>query len=79
MDGDYLKTCEPEPKWVVKLSKACREKLDELGKKGYEILRAEVRFVVWWKGKTDEEETAIVLPSIYFQRTRAFKDRQRDS
>ena len=68
LDGEYLMTCEPRPVNAAKLSNACRAKLTELSEKGYAVQRAEVRFVVWWKGKEDENETLIVLPSVFLRR-----------
>jgi len=68
LDGEYLMTCEPRPVNAAKLSNACRAKLTELSEKGYAVQRAEVRFTVWWKGKEDENETLIVLPSVFLRR-----------
>lgn len=53
---------------VVKLSKAFREKLDHLRKKGYSPYLSNVRFVVAWKGENDESETAVLLPTIHLKR-----------
>lgn len=49
---------------IAKLSKACVENLDHHMQKGYFPISASVRFVVAWKGKEDEEETAVMLPKI---------------
>ena len=68
LGGDYLLTCTPNPVRIAKLSKARREKLAELAGKGYSVQRAEVRFVVWWKGEEDKEETEIFLPNLYLRR-----------
>lgn len=65
LDDDYLSTNDKKPVRVAKLSAACRARLADLHEKGYSVERAEVRFVVWWKGKDDEEETAIILPDLY--------------
>ena len=70
LEGEYLVTCEPRPVRVAKLSNACRTKLSELSEKGYAVQRAEVRFMVWWKGKDDEEETLIALPNLFFHQSR---------
>lgn len=71
LEGEYLVTCEPRPVRAAKLSNACRTKLSELSEKGYAVQRAEVRYTVWWKGKEDEEETLISLPSLFLRRTEA--------
>ena len=49
---------------VIKYSKAFKEKLDFLKAKGYEPTAATIRFILAWKGKDDENETAIVLPDL---------------
>lgn len=53
---------------VVKISKACREKLQILLEKGYKPYSADVRFIVAWKGEDDEAESAVVLPNIYLKK-----------
>lgn len=52
----------------AKMSKAFREKINVFLSRGYVVSGASVRFVVWWKGKTDVDETAIVLPKIYLKK-----------
>ncbi len=49
---------------VIKYSKAFKEKLDFLKAKGYESTAATIRFILAWKGKDDENETAIILPDL---------------
>ena len=49
---------------VIKYSKAFKEKLDFLKAKGYEPTTATIRFILAWKGKDDENETAIILPDL---------------
>ena len=53
---------------IVKLSKACRERLKTLHERGYIPYSASIRFIVAWKGKDDTEETAVVLPDIYLRK-----------
>ena len=57
-----------QPKTVVCLSKLCMNKLEVLAQKGYLPCRAEVRFIVAWKGEDDTTETAVLLPNIYLRR-----------
>ena len=52
-----------------RLSKHCLTNLENLSRKGYYPARAEVRFIVAWKGEEDTEETAILLPTIYLRRS----------
>lgn len=43
-------------------------------KKGYQIIGAEVRFILAWKDKdaaADEEENAIILPNLYLKRPKS--------
>lgn len=68
LDGDYLKTSAVSSQRIAKLSQACRERLAGLAQKGYSVCLAKARFIVAWKGKDDEEETAIVLPDLYLRR-----------
>ena len=49
---------------VIKYSKAFKEKLDFLKAKGYEPTTATIRFILAWKGKDDENETAIILSDL---------------
>ena len=49
---------------VSHYSKAFKEKLDFLKAKGYEPATATISFILAWKGKDDENETAIILPDV---------------
>lgn len=53
---------------IVKYSKAFNEKLDNLKAKGYIPSFATIRFVLAWKGKDDEKETAIILPDLHLSK-----------
>ncbi len=50
---------------AAKLSRACVVKLSELCEKGYSPVSVNVRFVVAWKGKEDDSETAVLLADIH--------------
>lgn len=65
LDGDHLCLPDPGSARVVKLSRRCAEQLEEAGKKGYRVCSAEIRFIVWWKGQDEPEESAIILPNLY--------------
>ena len=57
---------------VATLSNRMQQTLTEWQEKGYEVQRAEVRFIVAWKPKDapkDEEETAVVLADISLKKT----------
>ncbi|MGN0587678.1 MAG: UvrD-helicase domain-containing protein, partial [Oscillospiraceae bacterium] len=47
-------------------SKKFREDAAKIARLGYYPLKAKIRFIAAWKGEGDEEETAIILPEIYF-------------
>lgn len=51
---------------IAKFSKSFSEKLNNLLKKGFHPISANVRFIVWWKGENDEEETPVILADIKF-------------
>jgi ATP-dependent DNA helicase RecQ len=53
---------------VSRLSRACLEQIAKLESKGYHPASASVRFVVAWKGEEDEEESAVLLPTITLRR-----------
>ncbi len=53
---------------VVKLSKACRESVLKLQQKGYRPYRAEIQFIVSWKGEGDTEDCWVILPNLYFRK-----------
>lgn len=66
VDGDFLSAqIQGRPVRVLKFSKACIQRLQELRGKGYRPYMAKVRFVVAWKGDKDEEESAVILPDLY--------------
>jgi ATP-dependent DNA helicase RecQ len=54
---------------VVRFSKICIEKINNLKQNGYEYSNAFIRFIVLWKGKTDGKEASIILPEIHFVKT----------
>ncbi len=59
---DYLKTTEGVR--VVSLSKKKQSELAPFLEKGYKVSSANVRYIVAWKGKDDEEESAVILADL---------------
>lgn len=53
---------------VVSFSKKFIDEIEAQARNGYYPINAKVRFIVAWKGKEDVEETAVILPEIYFGR-----------
>ena len=49
---------------IVVFSKAFKAILNEWAAKRYSLVSAEIQFIVAWKGKDDDKETFIVLPSV---------------
>ena len=53
---------------IVVFSQAFKTALAEWASKGYSLDSAEIQFIVAWKGKDDDKETLIVLPSVKLKR-----------
>ena len=53
---------------IVVFSKAFKTALAEWFSKGYSLVSAEIQFIVAWKGRDDDKETLIVLPSVKLKR-----------
>ena len=66
-DGMIREAYSGNARPVIRLSRACMEKLEKLRLRGFTIYRIKVRFAVWWKGKEDENETLILLPDIFLR------------
>ena len=67
--GGFLAACiKGSSVPVAKLSKACREHVQSLAKRGYRAFRAEVRCIVAWQKKGEAEEWAVLLPTLFFTR-----------
>lgn len=54
---------------VAFLSKQIRGELKEWAEKGYQICSARVNYILAWKGKEDEEETAVLLPELVLKKS----------
>ena len=67
-NGELYAEGDPQGKCVLKLSRSAIEQLDSLRKRGFEVYRSEVRFLVYWKGKEDEKESLIALPDIHLKK-----------
>lgn len=68
VDSVYLTAeIDAKPVHVLKFSKACVERLENLYEKGYQPYKAYVRFIVAWKDENDDKETAVILPEIYLK------------
>lgn len=67
MKNDYMYINANE-KAVLKLSKDCSAQVRNLTSQGYVPTDAVIRYICAWKGDDDDEETAIILPDIIFNR-----------
>ncbi len=70
IDAPYLST-ELNGRTVnlAKFSKSFSEKLNNLFEKGFHPVSAKVRFIVWWKGESDEKETPVILADLKLVKT----------
>ena len=66
--GDMLADIGSGRKCVAKLSKSSMEAISALRNKDFDIYKSEIRFLVYWKGKNEEEEVLCVLPNIYLKK-----------
>ena len=57
---------------VVRFSRSFRDKYNLLKSKGYALYRAEVDFLVWWKGQDKTDEILVPLPKVYLKKLRPF-------
>lgn len=55
---------------VLKFSKERRDQIEVLKQKGYLPKTAKIRFIVYWKGENLDKEIEIILPELYFERTK---------
>ncbi len=81
-NGDLYTEPSAGGKCLARLSKSSYETITALCNKGFEIYKAEVRFMVYWKGKTEEEEVLCVLPDIHLRKkggSRSSRVRRSDS
>lgn len=53
---------------ILKYSKAFSDVLQNRVNQGFSMVSAEIRFIVAWKGKDDDSETAVILPSVTLER-----------
>lgn len=53
---------------VLRFSKKCLREIDEIRAMHYEVTRARVNFIVYWKGKDEDREILIILPELYFEK-----------
>lgn len=65
-DDGYL--CLSSGERVVCISKKMREELQVWAEKGYDVKSAKTNFIVAWKGKDANEETAVLLPELVLKK-----------
>lgn len=54
---------------IASISKKQRESLRDWNEKGYSVNNVRVNYIVAWKGKNDDKETAVLLPELTLQQT----------
>ncbi|RZJ49971.1 MAG: RecQ family ATP-dependent DNA helicase, partial [Chryseobacterium sp.] len=55
-------------KSVLKFSKLFIRQIENMKSKSYDLKRANVNFIVYWKKEDSEEEVKIILPELIFER-----------
>ena len=53
---------------LLQFSAKFQERIQNLKRQGYQLSHAEAHFIIAWKGKEDTEESAVLLPDLYFKR-----------
>lgn len=64
-DGTYFKK---NNRSLAKVSEKKRNELEELMEKGYIPKKSWIRFIVAWRGEEDEQECAVLLPDMEFEK-----------
>ncbi|RCX16546.1 ATP-dependent DNA helicase RecQ [Anaerobacterium chartisolvens] len=75
MSGDRLGICEDgcrdvNGRQVLKFSKNFIRQTDAMKKNNYAPVEAKIRFIVYWKKENSENEIKVILPEIYFSKTK---------
>ncbi len=68
-DGSLYDVLHGRKSEVARLSKNALDRMADLEEKGYRIVDGEVRFIVRWKGKEDEQESDVILPNLRMEKT----------
>ncbi|MBR1792966.1 MAG: ATP-dependent helicase, partial [Bacteroidales bacterium] len=67
-DKSYGRLAQPpEDRYVALLSVSMRQRIADMEKKGYRVIRAMVSYVLAWRPRTDPQEVAVLLANIYLQ------------
>ena len=54
---------------IASLSKARREQMEELQKKGYRVVSATVSYILAWRPREEPQEVAVCLANLYLRKT----------
>ncbi|MEO6668365.1 MAG: RecQ family ATP-dependent DNA helicase [Ferruginibacter sp.] len=60
--------CNKTGRSVLKFSKQFQNTIEMQKKKGYQLKKAKVQFIVYWKKEDAPEEVKIILPELYFEK-----------
>jgi ATP-dependent DNA helicase RecQ len=67
INGDECTTAKGQS--VLKFSKQFLNIIETQKQKGYQLKQAKVNFIIYWLKEGSEQETKIILPELYFERT----------
>ncbi len=55
--------------YIVCLSKAKRQQMEELLQKGYSVISADVSYILAWRPREEPQEVAVCLANLYLEKT----------
>ena len=66
--GELIASVDGVERVIVRLSRACLTRIEQLRASGFVWVGADIAFIVAWRRRDRDEEDAVVLPNLYFQR-----------
>jgi ATP-dependent DNA helicase RecQ len=67
IDGDYCRNLKGQ--LVLKFSKLLINQIEALRQKGYILVKAKVKFILYWLKENADHEIKVILPELYFEIT----------
>ena len=66
--GELIASVDGVERVIVRLSRACLPRIEQLRASGFVWVGADIAFIVAWRRRDRDEEDAVGLPKLYFQR-----------